>query len=111
MIDKKKVKYDTILDDIFFSKEFKDFIIKKFGYCPNGLTFDTYADGDKPIEFICRCKKYGYEYSGERVIGDYRIENPPSIELAKYAYEMLKYLQDNYPTIYEEIAKYDFYAD
>lgn len=110
MIHDLKIKYDKIFDDIFFSKEFKDFIVEKFDYCPNGLTFDTEVENDKP-EFTCCCKKYGYEYSGERVIGDYRIENPPSIELEKYAYEMLKYLKDNYPTIYEEIAKYDFYAD
>lgn len=112
MVDKLKVKYDKIFDDIFFSKEFKDFIIEKFGYCPNGLTFDTYASGDKPLEFICRCKKYGYDYSSsDRVIGDYRIENPPSIDFEKYAYEMLKYLKDNYPAIYDEISEYEFYAD
>ena len=111
MINEQKIKYDKTLDDIFFSKEFKDFIISKFGYCPNGLTFDTDVVDDKP-EFICRCKKYGYDYpSIDRVIGDYRIENPKSIELEKYAYEMLKYLKDNYPTIYNEISDYDFYAD
>ena len=111
MIDKLKVKYDKIFDDIFFSKEFKDFIIEKFGYCPNGLTLDTDVENGKP-EFTCRCKKYGYDYpSADRVIGDYRIENPPSIDLEKYIYEMFKYLKNNYPILYDDIYEYDFYTD
>ena len=110
MLDKLKIKYDKIFDDIFFSKEFIDFIVSKFGYCPNGLTFDTYASPDKPIEFICRCKQYGYDYSGERVIGDYQIIKT-KINLEEYAYEMLKYLRDNYQSIYDEISEYDVYCD
>ena len=108
-MNKLKAKYDKIFDDIFFSKEFKDSVVEKFGYCPNGLTFDTIVEDDNP-EFICRCKQYGYDYSGERVIGDYKITKP-TVDLEKYGEYMGDYIIDNYPELYEEISKYDIYCD
>lgn len=110
MIDDLKIKYDKTFDNIFFSKEFKNFIVEKFGYCPNGLTFDTEIKNDKP-EFTCCCKKYGYDYpSTDRVIGDYQIDNPSPVDLEKYIYEMFNYLKDNYPIIYDDIYEYNFYC-
>ena len=109
MIHELKTKYDKIFDDIFFSKEFKDSVVEKFGYCPNGLTFDTVIYDDEP-EFICRCKQYGCEYSGERVIGDYQYIKP-TVDLEKYGVYMAEYIISNYPELYKEISKYDIYCD
>ena len=60
-----KVKFDTAFDKIFFSKEFRNAMVKKFGICPNGMTFDTRYDDDvSEIYFVLVSKSYGYEYSG-----------------------------------------------
>jgi len=109
MIHNLKLKFDKILDDIFFSNDFKYYILEKTGYCPTGLTIDTYVENDKP-EFICRCKEYGFDFSGERIIGDYNIIKP-NVDLEKYGEYMIEYLHTNHPSVYNEITKYDIYCD
>ena len=109
MVHELKSKYDKLFDDIFFDSKFTDFIVQECGYCPRGLTIDTEVNDNKP-EFTCRLKIYGYEYSNERVIGDYTIIKP-TVELEKYAYKMMEYLQKNHPELYADIMKYDIYFD
>ena len=36
-----KFKYDKMLDDVFFTKEFKQYMIENCKFCPSGLTIDT----------------------------------------------------------------------
>lgn len=104
---KLKKKYDKIFDDIFFSKDFKNYMIGKIGYCPNGLTIDTEVIDDKP-EFTCMCKEYGYEYSGDPVIGDFRKLNTPN-NIDILANLMMEYLHKNYLDLYNEIIQFDVY--
>ena len=104
---KLKVKFDTAFDNLFYSKEFKDAMIKKFGIVPAGLTFDTRFDDDASEPFFCLCcKKYGYEFSGERVVGDYTINK------YKFTREMFEFCMDytdNVPKeVYNEMINYDF---
>lgn len=65
-----KFKYDKMLDDVFFTSKFKQYIVEKCKYCPDGLTIDTNIIHDE-IKFVVCTKKYGYEFSGERVPGDF----------------------------------------
>lgn len=104
---KLKIKFDTAFDNLFYSKEFKDAMIKKFGIVPAGLTFDTRFDDDVSEPFFCLCcKKYGYEYSGERVVGDYTINK------YKFTREMFEFCMDYTDNIskeiYNEMINYDF---
>ena len=104
---KLKIKFDTAFDNLFYSKEFKDAMIKKFGIVPAGLTFDTRFDDDVSEPFFCLCcKKYGYEFSGERVVGDYTINK------YKFTREMFEFCMDYTDNvskeIYNEMINYDF---
>ena len=104
---KLKIKFDTAFDNLFYSKEFKDAMIKKFGIVPTGLTFDTRFDDDVSEPFFCLCcKKYGYEFSGERVVGDYTINK------YKFTREMFEFCMDYTDNvskeIYNEMINYDF---
>lgn len=104
---KLKIKFDTAFDNLFYSKEFKDAMIKKFGIAPAGLTFDTRFDDDVSEPFFCLCcKKYGYEFSGERVVGDYTINK------YKFTREMFEFCMDYTDNvskeIYNEMINYDF---
>lgn len=104
---KLKIKFDTVFDNLFYSKEFKDAMIKKFGIVPAGLTFDTRFDDDVSEPFFCLCcKKYGYEFSGERVVGDYAINK------YKFTREMFEFCMDYTDNvskeIYNEMINYDF---
>ena len=36
-----KFKYDKMLDDVFFTSKFKQYIVEKCKHCPNGLTIDA----------------------------------------------------------------------
>ena len=103
---KLKIKFDTAFDNLFYSKEFKDAMIKKFGIVPAGLTFDTrFDDVSEPFFCLC-CKKYGYEFSGERVVGDYTINK------YKFTREMFEFCMDYTDNvskeIYNEMINYDF---
>ena len=102
-----KVKFDTIFDKIFFSNGFKNAMVKKFGICPNGMTFDTrYDDEESKIYFVLVSKNYGYEYSGEKVIGDYTLNKFDfSKEMFGFAIDYL--VANNYET-WVEIADYEF---
>lgn len=104
---KLKIKFDTAFDNLFYSKEFKDAMVKKFGIVPAGLTFDTRFDDDVSEPFFCLCcKKYGYEFSGERVVGDYTINK------YKFTREMFDFCMDYTDNIskeiYNEIINYYF---
>ena len=104
---KLKIKFDTAFDNLFYSKEFKDAMIKKFGIVPAGLTFDTRFDDDVSEPYFCLCcKKYGYEFSGERVVGDYTINK------YKFTREMFEFCMDYTDNvskeIYNEMINYDF---
>lgn len=99
-----KFKYDKMLDDVFFTNKFKQYIVEKCNYCPEGLTIDTNTDDDEPRFIVCT-KKYGYEYLGERVPGDfYDLKYGVGNQLAEATIE---YLYENDPTLYHEIFKYD----
>lgn len=102
-----KVKYDTTFDKIFFSNEFKNAMVKKFGICPNGTTFDTrYDDEESKIYFVLVSKNYGYEYSGERVIGDYTLNK---FEFSKEMFDfVIDYFATNDHETWTEIFNYEF---
>lgn len=102
-----KFKYDKMLDDVFFTSKFKQYIVEKCKYCPDGLTIDTNIIHDE-IKFVVCTKKYGYEFSGERVPGDfydlkYQVEE-------KMAEALLDYLAENNAELYHKIFKYAVYC-
>ena len=107
MIHELKIKFDKLFDDVFFSKNFKEFIVSKTGYCPNGLTIDTDVNDDVP-EFTCLCKEYGYDYANDRIIGDYRILKTPT-NMETLSDLMLEYLKENNNDLFNEVLKYDIY--
>lgn len=105
-----KKKFDTVFDELFFSKEFKNAVTSKFGICPNGLTFDTNYDEDstdtKIYLYIC-CKKYGYDYSEkDHVIGDYYLLDNKNIPdgIADF---MVNWVKQKNPEIFHELCKID----
>ena len=100
-----KSYYDSLFDDIFFSKEFIDYVLKNKGYCPKGLTVDTKFD-DNGMYFKCCCKEYGYEYSNERIVGDFTILKP-NVDMEDYAILCFKYLNKVNPKVCSEVEKYD----
>lgn len=102
-----KVKFDTAFDKIFFSKEFKNAMLKKFGIAPRGMTFDTRYDDDvSEIYFVLVSKRYGYEYSGEIIIGDYSLNKYDfSREMFDFA---IDYLAMNDRELWAEITNYEF---
>ena len=102
-----KVKFDTAFDNLFYDKKFKEEMLKRFKVVPAGLTFDTRFDDDvsEPYFLLC-CKRYGYEYSGERVIGDYVI-NKYNISREMFDF-CLDYTDNVDKEIYDEIVNYDF---
>lgn len=108
MLHKLKVKFDKLFDDVFFSKEFKNFILENTGYCPNGLTFDTNINDKGVPEFMSLCKEYGYDCSGERVIGDYTLGKTPT-NMEQLTNLMLEYLKENKKDLYDEIINYSIY--
>lgn len=102
-----KVKFDTAFDKIFFSNGFKNAMVKKFGICPNGMTFDTkYDDDNSKIYFVLVSKSYGYEYSGERVIGDYTLNK---FEFSKEMFDFAidYFIMNDYET-WAKIDNYEF---
>ena len=102
-----KVKFDTAFDKIFFSKEFINAMVKKFGICQKGMTFDTRYDDDvSEIYFILVSKSYGYEYSGERVVGDYSLNK---FEFTEEMFDFaINYLSMNDRETWTEIINYEF---
>lgn len=114
---KLKWTIDEIFLKIFDTKDFKQKVIEKFKYCPEGLGFDTcfYVEKDESDEyegepyFLLCSKIYGDEYSGEKVMGDYHYGDYKGNE------EMLnfckQYLYDKAPELYDKIKKYDFYYE
>ena len=93
-----KVKYDTQLDNLFFSKDFKNSMLAQFGIAPAGLTIDTRYDK----------KRYGYEYSErDHVIGDYSLTHYKlTDDMEQYCVD---YLAEKEPELYEEMIKYGIY--
>ena len=100
-----KFKYDKMFDDVFFTSEFRQYIVEKLHHCPNGLTIDTDVDGEEPEFHVCT-KKYGYEYMNERVPGDfYDIQYGLGRELAEAT---LDYLSENNSELYEEMFSFGY---
>lgn len=102
---KLKCYYDPLFDDIFFSKDFINYVLENKGYCPKGLTFDTKFDEDG-MYFNCCCKEYGYEYSGERVVNDFILIHS-NVDMEDYAALCFKYLKKVKPEIANKIKNYD----
>lgn len=101
---KFKFEFDKKLDDVFFTNRFKKYITQQCKYCPDGLTIDTNIDDDEPTFVVCT-KKYGYEYLGERVPGDYYdLKYEVDKTMVK---EVMNYLYAINPELYDEIFKYD----
>ena len=77
-----KVKYDTQLDNLFFSKDFKNSMLAQ--------------------------KRYGYEYSErDHVIGDYSLTHYKlTDDMEQYC---VNYLAEKEPELYEEMIKYGIY--
>ena len=99
-ITKFKRTYDKIFDDLFFSDEFKDFCVKKLKHYPVGLTIDTIDKGKEKFFVVC-CKEYGYDFSGQRVIGDYVVTNQ-NVE-DKYIAACCEYVQLKKPELIDLI--------
>lgn len=112
---KLKKTIDGFFNQIFFTEDFRNQVIKKFKYCPQGLGFDTcfYVEKDESDEyagepyFLLCSKIYGDEYnSNDKVTGDYHYGkyegNQEVLEFCK------KYLYDKAPELYDKIKKYDF---
>lgn len=101
-----KIKFDKAFDNLFFSSKFTKEYIKKYQYCPNGLTIDTlYDNDDSPIYFKVIQKIYGYEYSSrDRVIGDYISYNYDYSE--EQINFMLDYIKTNDFKLWTEIQQY-----
>lgn len=102
-----KVKFDTVFDKIFFSNDFKNAMLNKFGIAPVGMTFDTRYDDDvSEIYFVLVSKSYGYEYSGEMVIGDYSLNK---FEFRREMFDFaIDYLSMNARELWAEIINYEF---
>lgn len=98
-----KFKYDKMLDDVFFTKEFKQYMMENCKFCPSGLTIDTNIDDDKPQFCVCT-KEYGYDYSGERVPGDfYNLNYKINENLIEH---IMRYLYMTNKNLFNEILKY-----
>ena len=77
-----KFKYDKMLDDVFFTKEFKQYMIENCKFCPSGLTIDT----------------------NERVPGDfYNLNYKINENLFGH---IMRYLQMKNKNLFNEILKY-----
>ena len=69
----------------------------------SGLTIDTNIDDDKPQFCVCT-KEYGYEYSGERVPGDfYNLNYKINENLIEH---IMRYLYMTNKNLFNEILKY-----
>lgn len=92
-----------MLDDVFFTKEFKQYMMENCKFCPSGLTIDTNIDDEKPQFCVCT-KEYGYEYSGERVPGDfYNLNYKINENLLEHT---MRYLYMTNKNLFNEILKY-----
>jgi len=99
-----KFKFDKMLDDVFFTSDFRNFIVRVMHYCPNGLTINTDVDGNEPFFKVCT-KHYGYDFSErERVPGDYYDLKYNAFE-EKMAVATYYYLETKCPELYDEMKK------
>lgn len=101
-----KIKFDKAFDKLFFSKNFRAEMTNKIGICPKGITFDTcYDNDDSEIYFKLVSKNYGYEYSGEMVVGDYTLNKFVfTQEMADFA---ISYIRNNAPDLFDEIKAFE----
>ena len=73
-------------------------------FCPSGLTIDCDVDDDEPRFYVCT-KEYGYDYSGERVPGDfYNLDYNINENLYIHAFRYLYMTNEN---LFHEIFKND----
>lgn len=99
-----KFKYDKMLDDVFFTRKFKQYMMENCKFCPSDLTIDCDVDDDEPRFYVCT-KEYGYDYSGERVPGDfYNLDYNINENLYIHAFLYLYMTNEN---LFHEIFKND----
>lgn len=103
-----KRKYDKIFDDLFFTNEFRDYCVKEMKRCPAGLTINTIDDEQEGKYFKTCCKKYGYDFSGDRIIGDYTFGE--KLDDIRYTETCLNYLYDKNREVFDYIMNnYEVY--
>jgi hypothetical protein len=88
-----KFDYERRFNKLFFSKDFKQKMIEKHHYCPQGLTFDVDFNDNNEIEFYACCKKYNYDFSDSIVDGDYMLLKTPIKD--EWVTFMNHYIHDN----------------
>lgn len=96
MTDKQadiKFDYEKRFNKLFFSNDFKQKMIEKCHYCPQGLTIDVDFDDNNEIEFCIYCKKYNYDFSDSIVDGDYVLLKTPIKD--EWVDVMKQYIKDN----------------
>ena len=82
-------------------------MVKGFGQCPQGLTFESYFDDEsKEWSFCACCKEYGYDFHSYE-IGDYTISKRKVQE--EWAKFMIKYVKENDENLYNEIKNKVYY--
>ena len=100
-----KFKYDKMFDDVFFTSKFRQYIVERCKYCPNGLTIDTNIKGETPTFHVCT-KKYGFDFIHERVPGDfYDLKYGVGDKLAD---ALLEYMCENHPELYDEMYSFGY---
>ena len=109
MMNEIKFAYDEKFDRLFFSKDFKAKMVEKFHICPRGLTCDTRFDEEGKMYFCFCCKDYGYDFSGDYVLGDYTLRKQEIKQ--EWVPFLFDYISENDPTLYQECVEkdYDFY--
>ena len=96
MTDKQadiKFDYEKRFNKLFFSNDFKQKMVEKCRYCPQGLTIDVDFDDNNEIEFCIYCKKYNYDFSDSIVDGDYVLLKTPIKD--EWVDVMKQYIKDN----------------
>lgn len=103
-----KFNYEKRFNELFFSKDFKEKMVKEFSYCPQGLTFEPRFDKESEEWSFCACcKEYNYDFYSYEV-GDYTIlKKEIKEEWAKF---MIKYVRENDEKLANEIKNKVYYV-
>ena len=105
---KMTFSFEEKLNKLFFSKDFKEKMVTKFHYCPNGLTIDPdFDEENNEWSFGACCKKYGYDYSGEPTNGDFiMLKTSLTNDIATF---MLNYIEEKDKELAEIVSKNYYY--
>ena len=99
-----KAELDNVFNHLFFSRDFIDKMIRRFGICPAGLTIDTHVENGN-MTFLCVTKKYGYDNSiicrqPDAAWDDYEIlDDKINAGVTEFMWE---YVRVNNPKLYGE---------